>query len=141
VKRFEKFIATGLAMVILFLTSCTGTDPKISESSITVTEITREEAEDKPFTSTFFGDDVLRNIQTNCEKFPEFKEKRQEIVEAAEKFMEMTYDELWELVFDPNLERSWMVLSDGICPACRKPVVMYDWIIDPFKHPWKLMCR
>lgn len=139
-KRFEKFIATGLAMVILFLTSCTGTDPKISESSITVTEITREEAEDKPFTSTFFGDDVLRNIQTNCEKFPEFKEKRQEIVEAAEKFMEMTYDELWELVFDPNLERSWMVLSDGICPACRKPVVMYDWIIDPFKHPWKLMC-
>ena len=37
------------------------------------------------------------------------------------------------VVTGPNgsgLPRSWMVWSNGHCPACRKPVPMYDWQID-----------
>lgn len=33
-----------------------------------------------------------------------------------------------------------MVWSNGVCPSCRKPVVMYEWKVDPFTRPWKLTC-
>ena len=49
-------------------------------------------------------------------------------------------DDLWDLVFGNTITRSWMVWSDGHCPACRRAVNMYAWKIDPFAQPWKLRC-
>ncbi|MBT3341812.1 MAG: hypothetical protein HN404_02335 [Gemmatimonadetes bacterium] len=49
-------------------------------------------------------------------------------------------DDLWHAVFGPTITRSWMVLSDGHCPACGGNANMYDWQIDPFTAPWKALC-
>ena len=52
----------------------------------------------------------------------------------------MSDEQLWKLMFGATLPRSWHVYSNGTCPACGKPVPMYDWKIDAVKEPWKLRC-
>ncbi len=58
----------------------------------------------------------------------------------AEPWRRYSLDDLWSLIFGPRITRSWMVWSDGDCPACLRPVNMYAWEIDPFAEPWKLRC-
>ena len=53
---------------------------------------------------------------------------------------ELSDDDLWALMFANTIRRSWMVWSDGYCPACRKPVPMYEWRPDALKRPWKMQC-
>ena len=60
--------------------------------------------------------------------------------ERAEPWRDLSLDDLWSLVFGPRITRSWMVWSDGDCPACRRPVNMYGWEMEPFAEPWKLRC-
>ena len=47
----------------------------------------------------------------------------------------MSDEQLWRLMFGATIPRSWMVCSNGHCPACDKPVPMYDWKIDALKEP------
>ena len=61
-------------------------------------------------------------------------------LESASWWVDLSYQELRGLVFSPQLERSWFVLSDGSCPACGVPVPMYDWIYEPKVEPWKMRC-
>jgi len=52
----------------------------------------------------------------------------------------MSDDELWSLMFGPAIDRSWMVWSNGHCPACGKGVPMYEWKIEALPEPWKVAC-
>ncbi len=54
--------------------------------------------------------------------------------------MELSDDHLWGLMFGNTIRRSWQVWSDGYCPACLKPVPMYEWIADALNQPWKMQC-
>jgi len=92
------------------------------------------------YKSVFFSDEVLLNIQKNCEVIKGCSDLRDKYIKDAEYWMDLSYDDLWKLIFDPKLERSWMVLSGGTCPACKDKVIMYDWIIDAKNNPWKLKC-
>ena len=49
-------------------------------------------------------------------------------------------DELWDLMFSNSIKRSWMVWSNGHCPACQQPVPMYEWVIHALAQPWKVQC-
>ncbi|HJP29465.1 MAG TPA: heparinase II/III family protein [Candidatus Latescibacteria bacterium] len=65
---------------------------------------------------------------------------RQHAVTRAAPWRSRSLDELWDLVFGHTLPRSWMVWSDGPCPACGDDVNMYDWAMAPLDLPWKLTC-
>lgn len=65
---------------------------------------------------------------------------RDHAVEVAAPWRALSCEQLWDWVFSHRLPRSWMVWSDGTCPACGDDVTMYDWRIEPFAHPWKLAC-
>ena len=52
----------------------------------------------------------------------------------------MSDEALWDLMFGATIYRSWMVWSNGHCPACQEGVPMYNWRMDFFEHPWKLQC-
>ena len=54
--------------------------------------------------------------------------------------MELSDDELWNLMFGNTIRRAWQVWSDGHCPSCKKPVPMYEWAPDALKQPWKMRC-
>jgi len=90
--------------------------------------------------NAFYTTRLTEKAKTNAAKYPWAADMQQGLVERAEPWVRMSDDELWDLMFGPNITRSWMVWSDGYCPACKQDVRMYAWKIDPWTHPWKVQC-
>jgi len=90
--------------------------------------------------STLYPDRVLQTVRDNCRHLEQGREVRRRIVTSAEPFRKMSDDQLWSLMFGPTIRRSWMVWSNGFCPACKKSVPMYNWEIDAVRRPWKVRC-
>lgn len=90
--------------------------------------------------SVFFNESLRKKIRSNCSACKNAAKIRDQKISEAKGWYEKGCDELWGLMFSPAIKRSWMVLSYGWCPACRKNVNMYDWIIDAVNKPWKLQC-
>lgn len=86
-------------------------------------------------TSAFYPQGVLERVRAGVPG-----EMRDRVVAMAEPWKRMSDEELWSLMYSANLPRSWMVWSDGFCPACKKPIPMYNWKIDAINHPWKVQC-
>jgi hypothetical protein len=93
-----------------------------------------------PQTSFFFPPELISRARVNAHKYQWCQETIKNIVDHAKPWIELSDEELWNLMFSHTLERAWMVWSDGHCPACKKDVVMYNWKINAWKHPWKLQC-
>ncbi len=91
--------------------------------------------------STFFGHEVRNNIARNAATTPSGVVEKERLVREAAPWADLPLEQLWSRVFGPTINRSWMVWSNGHCPDCLKPVVMYDWKIDAVKRPWKLACQ
>ncbi|MBL8228217.1 MAG: heparinase II/III family protein [Bryobacterales bacterium] len=90
--------------------------------------------------SVFFPPDFIERAKANAQRHPWAAAIQQQIVRDAQPWMRMSTDELWSLMFGPNITRSHMVWSAGFCPGCRNRVPMYDWEIDAHRHPWKVRC-
>lgn len=90
--------------------------------------------------SVFFDENIQLKIRNNCSIYKNALEIKNKKLLAAKWWYEKTYDELWGLMFSPTIKRSWMALSYGCCPVCKKNVNMYDWVIDAINMPWKLKC-
>ncbi|MCC7498892.1 MAG: heparinase II/III family protein [Bryobacterales bacterium] len=83
---------------------------------------------------------MRERAQANAARFPWAAELSKGITERAGPWMKRSDDELWGSIFGPEHLRSHMVWSSGYCPACRRPVPMYDWKIDAWNRPWKVQC-
>jgi hypothetical protein len=90
--------------------------------------------------SVLFPRSMREKAIANARNHPWAAEIRDAIVEAARPWMGMSDDELWDLMFGPTIKRSWMVWSNGFCPACKKDVPMYEWKMDALGRPWKTQC-
>ncbi len=91
-------------------------------------------------TSIFFRPELMSRVRANTHKYNWGNEILKNIVNQAKPWIELSDNELWGLMFSHTLERAWMVWSDGHCPACNKDVVMYNWKINAWRHPWKVQC-
>lgn len=90
--------------------------------------------------SVFYPPPLVARGRENVRKQPWAASVRNALVAAAQPWMKLSDDQLWELVFGNTIKRSWMVWSNGYCPACKKPVPMYQWRCDAMSHPWKMEC-
>ncbi len=90
--------------------------------------------------SAFYPQDLLARAKTNAAEQDWAKAMQQQLVDRAKPWIDLSNDELWEAMFGPNIPRTWMVWSDGYCPACKEDVRMYTWEVDPFAFPWKVRC-
>ncbi len=90
--------------------------------------------------SAFFPNELVAHAQANARDHTWAAGIRDPLVAAARPWREMSNDELWALMFGSTLKRAWQVWSDGHCPACKKPVPMYEWVPDALKQPWKMRC-
>jgi hypothetical protein len=90
--------------------------------------------------SVFYPARLLENAQRNIDQYDWAKAMQQRAVDAADPWLMMSDDDLWNLIFGHRIERSWMVWSDGHCPNCNEPVKMYDWKVDAVREPWKMWC-
>lgn len=88
----------------------------------------------------FYTPRMRAKATANAEKYAWAAEIRKQIVDAAQPWMRFSNDQLWDLMFGPTITRSWMVWSNGFCPACKEGVPMYTWEIDALAHPWKVSC-
>ncbi|MDT7898378.1 MAG: hypothetical protein YPKNTGVA_002684 [Candidatus Fervidibacter sp.] len=90
--------------------------------------------------SAFFPTPLCQRLRENIARYDWAKQTAQRIVRDAEPWRQMSDDELWALMFGPTITRSWHVWSNGYCPACQKPVPMYNWRIDALRYRWKVQC-
>ncbi|MCL6518480.1 MAG: heparinase II/III-family protein [Armatimonadetes bacterium] len=90
--------------------------------------------------SVFFPPELVARARKNVSKYQWMAGQKNAIIKAAQPWLKMSDDELWALMFGPTIHRAWHVLSDGNCPACKKPVPMYGWRHDALNHPWKVQC-
>lgn len=90
--------------------------------------------------SAFFPAEAVAHARANAQNYAWARAIRDPLVAAAEPWRQMSDDELWNLMFGHTLKRAWQVWSDGYCPACKKPVPMYEWAPEALKQPWKMRC-
>lgn len=90
--------------------------------------------------SALFPSSLISKARSNIAQYEWARSISQPIVETAKPWLEQSDDQLWDLMFGPRIKRSWMVWSNGFCPACKKPVPMYNWQMDALNHPWKTRC-
>ncbi len=90
--------------------------------------------------SVFFPTPVVHALQANLARSPWAQEGARQCLAAAQPWREKSDDELWAAMFGATIQRSWMVWSNGFCPACRKNVPMYEWKFDALHTPWKAAC-
>jgi hypothetical protein len=90
--------------------------------------------------SLFTPATMIQNAKDNAEKHDWAREAQAQFVKNADPWMGFSDDELWDLMFGSTIMRSWMVWSNGHCPACEEGVPMYNWEIDALNRPWKLGC-
>ncbi len=90
--------------------------------------------------SVMFPPVLTQRAKQNAEKHPWAAEACQRITANAQPWVKRSDDELWQMMFSTGIKRSWMVWSNGYCPACKKPVPMYEWIPAALDRPWKMQC-
>ena len=90
--------------------------------------------------SAFYPAALVEGVWGNVERFDWAAEMRGGIVEEARPWLEFGDEELWEMMFGHRITRSWMVWSNGHCPACGGETPMYTWQIAALAHPWKVRC-
>ncbi len=90
--------------------------------------------------SAFYPDAVLERARTNADRHDWARAAREAAVQRAQPWLDASDDELWDLMFGPHIKRSWMVWSDGFCPACKHDVKMYTWEMEPWGLRWKVRC-
>ena len=121
--RFHSQLRTGvLAVLLLVMTSGHAADggPKIQ--------------------SVFFSPTVVQTLRTNLTRSPWAQETLRQGLASARPWLEQSDDALWDAMFGATLQRSWMVWSNGFCPACKQSVPMYEWKFDALHDPWKATC-
>ncbi|HOL26676.1 MAG TPA: heparinase II/III family protein [Phycisphaerae bacterium] len=90
--------------------------------------------------SAFYPARLIEQARENARRHEWAARIQNPIVEAAEPFLRMSDEQLWQLMFGNTIKRSWMVWSNGHCPACEQPVPMYNWEVDAIRRPWKMRC-
>lgn len=88
--------------------------------------------------SVFFPEELIRCARDRTE--PWAVRAKERIKDAAEPWLAMSDDDLWDLMYGPNLPRAWQVWSNGHCLSCKGALPEYSWEIDALARPWKVRC-
>lgn len=103
-------------------------------AAISATDDTTKDA------SALYPPELIVRARENARTQPWAAEMRDRLVRAAQPWMKLSDEHLWNLMFGNTIKRSWMVWSNGHCPSCKKDVPMYNWVMAPLQDPWKTRC-
>lgn len=90
--------------------------------------------------SALYPPEVVQQVRANIEREAWGPALKNRLIAAAQPWLDKSDDELWALMFGPGITRTWMVWSNGFCPACKQNVPMYTWEIAALDRPWKVRC-
>ena len=118
-----RYMSLVWLLLIPVLLTCSGPGEKVSKTS-----------------GVFITPEMMKRARQNIDRYEWAKDIKNDIVSRARPWLALSDDELWDMMFGNTISRSWMVWSDGYCPACGESVPMYTWEIDAFESPWKVRC-
>ncbi len=90
--------------------------------------------------SVFFPEQVTAALRAQLAANPIARRQADQAIATAQAWRDRSDEELWSAMFGPTIKRSWMVWSNGHCPACKGDVPMYTWKVDALRTPWKVTC-
>lgn len=99
-------------------------------------------AEDLPVKTcgVLFPKVLVERAVENAKTYDWARQIQANAIANAKPWLDTSDEDLWKMAFGPGITRSWMVWSDGFCPACKKDVRMYNWKIDIWNHRFKVQC-
>ncbi|MBQ6697938.1 MAG: S-layer homology domain-containing protein [Oscillospiraceae bacterium] len=98
---------------------------------------------------TYYTDEKVQAARENAQKYDWAKAEVKAAVKEAEKYLELTMEDAWNLIPGEGIPRSWYVGVKGdpdrmSCRYCNADLKLangsYPWITDPLKDPWKIQC-
>lgn len=107
---------------------------------MSVVSVAEDKAPADKKASFFYPPTKIQKAISNAAEHPSVKEIQATIKTQAQPWLELSDEKLWDQVFGPGITRSWMVWSDGFCPACKEDVRMYNWVVSIWEHPFKVQC-
>ena len=93
--------------------------------------------------SRFVTAEMRTNALANVAKYAWAAKEQASAIEAAERWMELSDEELWSLPTSQELPRTIHTNKTVGCPKCGKGILPYGdypWRLDPWDRPWKLKC-
>jgi len=90
--------------------------------------------------STFYGNEVMQNVLKNREENVWAEALAQEQIEKAKPWMELSYDELWDMMVSYTVKRVYATtMEPGTCPDCGESVPTRAWEAK-MDVKWKVAC-
>lgn len=85
------------------------------------------------------------NAMRNCERYEWARQYRDSLIAQVKPYVEMSDDELWQLLPSQDMPRDSSVNRDGAgCPKCGKDHFKGNyndpWEVDRTGHPWQVRC-
>ena len=92
--------------------------------------------------ATYFTPQRLETIRHNCEKYAWAAKQRDDALEAVKPWMELSDQELWQMVPGQCVPRNVYVNKEIGCPVCGSDKFRKSggWEYDLFERPWKVKC-
>lgn len=90
--------------------------------------------------SVFFPESVTAALRARLDANPVARRQADQAIARAQAWRDRSDEELWSAMFGATIKRSWMVWSNGHCPACKGDMPMYAWTVDALHTPWKVTC-
>ncbi|MFP3904568.1 MAG: hypothetical protein ACLFWB_10045, partial [Armatimonadota bacterium] len=91
---------------------------------------------------------MRQNAQSNIEQYDWAQQQRDRAVNAAEKYVQMSDEEVWRMVPSQWVPRNCGIHKTAGCPNCgdeilnvRQPQMYMRYDYDREEHPWKLKCK
>ncbi|MFP3903198.1 MAG: hypothetical protein ACLFWB_03030, partial [Armatimonadota bacterium] len=86
---------------------------------------------------------MRQNALKNAEKFDWAAQDQQQAIDSAQRYIEMSDEELWKLIPSQDVPRGIHTNNIVGCPNCGDGIVPYGnypWICDFRDRPWKIEC-
>jgi hypothetical protein len=93
--------------------------------------------------STLVTAEQVANARSNVERYEWAARTREAAMAAADPWLELSDEQLWELVPEQSLPRSAVIRTHDSCPKCGAKADRhgpYAWKTDLLGKPWKVLC-
>ena len=100
-------------------------------------------------TRTFYTDTKVKAARENAEIYDWARSEVKAAVNAADKYLNLTLEDAWNLIPGEGIPRTWYVGIKGdpdryYCRYCGEDLKLfsgsYPWVSNPMVNPWKIQC-
>ncbi|MCK5804501.1 MAG: heparinase II/III family protein, partial [Lentisphaeria bacterium] len=93
---------------------------------------------------TIWTAEYLRGVRRRISEHEALAKEEEEIIAKARRLAHYSDEQLWNLLADMSIKRTYYVNQNKGCPKCGLKIKEFDnfhpWILEPIKRPFKMVC-